>query len=94
MPQFTTNADRFDPYKTYKFRLRLPDGDYIAFTSGRTGEGDNYVYSFFTKKQPMTRITFEETGYELYPTWSPDGSRLAFIGHLGVADHLFLVDDV
>lgn len=33
MPQFTTNADRFDPYKTYKFRLRLPDGDYVAGVS-------------------------------------------------------------
>lgn len=70
------------------------DGEYIAFTSGRTGEGDIYVYSFFSEKQPMTRITFEETGSELYPTWSPDGSMLAYIGHLGGADHLLLVDDV
>lgn len=37
MPQFTTNADRFDPYKTYKFRLRLPDGDYIAGVSKCSG---------------------------------------------------------
>lgn len=33
MPQFTTNAERADPYKTYKFRLRLPDGDYLAGVS-------------------------------------------------------------
>lgn len=37
MPQFTTNSDRFDPYKTYKFRLRLPDGDYIAGVSKCSG---------------------------------------------------------
>ncbi len=37
MPQFTTSADRFDPYKTYKFRLRLPDGDYIAGVSKCSG---------------------------------------------------------
>lgn len=37
MPQFTTNADRFDPYKTYKFRLRLPDGDYMAGVSKCSG---------------------------------------------------------
>ena len=37
MPQFTTNAERFDPYKTYKFRLRLPDGDYIAGVSKCSG---------------------------------------------------------
>jgi phage tail-like protein len=30
MPTFTTNSDRVDPYKTYKFRLRLPDGEYVA----------------------------------------------------------------
>lgn len=30
MAQFSVNTDRFDPYKTYKFRLRLPDGTYVA----------------------------------------------------------------
>lgn len=30
MPKFTTNADRVDPYKTFKFRLKLPDGAYVA----------------------------------------------------------------
>lgn len=29
-PPFSVNADRRDPYKTYKFRLRLPDGAYLA----------------------------------------------------------------
>ena len=33
MPQFTTNPDRFDPYKNYKFRVRLPDGTYVAGVS-------------------------------------------------------------
>ncbi|MEA3012200.1 MAG: hypothetical protein QOD42_745 [Sphingomonadales bacterium] len=33
MPKFTTNADRVDPYKTYKFRLKLPDGAYVAGVS-------------------------------------------------------------
>lgn len=28
MPSFT--SDRVDPYKTFKFRLRLPDGEYVA----------------------------------------------------------------
>ena len=30
MPKFTTNAYRVDPYKNYKFRLKLPDGNYVA----------------------------------------------------------------
>src|SRR3989344_4803056 len=29
-PPFSVNAERRDPYKTYKFRLRLPDGAYLA----------------------------------------------------------------
>lgn len=33
MPKFTTNSHRFDPYKTYKFRVRLPDGQYVAGVS-------------------------------------------------------------
>ncbi|HEY5710387.1 MAG TPA: phage tail protein [Allosphingosinicella sp.] len=33
MPKFTTNSDRVDPYKTYKFRLKLPDGNYVAGVS-------------------------------------------------------------
>ena len=30
MAQFSGNAERVDPYKNYKFRLRLPDGTYVA----------------------------------------------------------------
>jgi phage tail-like protein len=33
MAQFTVNTERFDPYKTYKFRVKLPDGTYVAGVS-------------------------------------------------------------
>jgi phage tail-like protein len=33
MVKFTTNANRVDPYKAFKFRVRLPDGDYVAGVS-------------------------------------------------------------
>jgi phage tail-like protein len=33
MVKFTTNPNRADPYKTFKFRVRLPDGDYVAGVS-------------------------------------------------------------
>ncbi len=36
MPQFTVNAQRFDPYKSYKFRLKW-DGKYIAGLSRVSG---------------------------------------------------------
>ncbi len=32
MPQFTVNAQRFDPYKNYKFRVKW-DGSYVAGVS-------------------------------------------------------------
>ncbi|KXU84624.1 phage tail protein [Caballeronia megalochromosomata] len=32
MPQFTVNATRFDPYKNFKFRIKL-DGRYVAGVS-------------------------------------------------------------
>lgn len=31
--QFTVNSDRFDPYKTFKFRVKLPSGEYVAGVS-------------------------------------------------------------
>jgi phage tail-like protein len=33
MAKFTKNAERVDPYKAYKFRVRLPDGQYVAGVS-------------------------------------------------------------
>lgn len=70
-----------------------PEGDYLAFSSGRTGQGDIYLYSFFREESPLTRITFEETGSELYPTFAPDSKTLAYVGHLGGADHLLVIDE-
>ena len=33
MAQFSVNTERFDPYKAYKFRVKLPDGTYVAGVS-------------------------------------------------------------
>jgi phage tail-like protein len=33
MAQFTVNTGRFDPYKLYKFRVKLVDGTYVAGVS-------------------------------------------------------------
>ncbi|PLX41539.1 MAG: hypothetical protein C0609_11025 [Deltaproteobacteria bacterium] len=68
-------------------------GEYLVFASGRSGEGDLYAYSFYADGNPIRRLTFEESGSELYPAWSPNGKSLAFIGHLGGVDHLFFIDD-
>lgn len=70
-----------------------PDGEFLAFTSGRTGEGDIYLYSFFNGNAPLSRITYEESGSELYPTFGPDSKALAYVGHLGGVDHLLVLDN-
>src|SRR5207249_2003207 len=33
MAIFTTNKERFDPYKNFKFRVKLPSGQYVAGVS-------------------------------------------------------------
>jgi len=70
-----------------------PTGDYIAFSSGRTGQGDIYLYDFFSDMDPLIQMTFDVVGSEINPTWDAEGKRLAFIGHLRGQDHLFVIDD-
>lgn len=70
-----------------------PGGEYLAFTSGRTGQGDIYLYSFFSEEAHLIRLTFEEAGAELNPTFSPDGKKLVYIAHLGGTDSLAVIDD-
>ncbi len=71
-----------------------PDGSLVAFASGRTGQGDLYLYRFFAPGPAVVRLTREPAGSELYPAWSPDGSRLAYVAHLGGQDHVVVVDGV
>ncbi len=71
-----------------------PDGESIAFASGRTGQGDLYLYHFFAREEPVVRITFDPAGAELYPTWDLAGARLAYTGHLAGQDHIHVIDDV
>lgn len=69
------------------------DGDYIAFSSGRSGQGDIYLYDFFASTDPLIQVTYDVAGSEINPTWGPKGKQLAFIGHLRGQDHLFVIDD-
>lgn len=86
--RFLTDHPENDSSPTF-----TPDGDYVVFTSGRSGEGDLYSYSFFGEGNELTRLTFEETGSELNATFSPDGKSLAYIEHTGGWDHLYVVDE-
>ncbi len=70
-----------------------PDGEFLAFSSGRTGQGDIYLYHFFAEADPTIRLTFEPVGSEMYPAWDPKSRGLVFVGHLGSEDHLYRIED-
>ena len=71
-----------------------PDGRAVVFTSGRTGQGDLYAVRLGATSAEPVRLTFDAGGSELYPTWSPDGRRVAYVGHAGSTDHVYLLSDV
>jgi Tol biopolymer transport system component len=52
-----------------------PDGNRIVFTSGRTGNGDLYLYDLV--QGTLRRLTSSgETDF--FPRWSPDGSDIVY----------------
>jgi len=52
-----------------------PDGNRIVFTSGRTGNGDLYLYDL--AQGTLKRLTSSgETDF--FPRWSPDGSDIVY----------------
>jgi len=66
-----------------------PDGQWIAFSSVRSGNGD-----IWKKRSDGTgeavQIT-REPSTEVYPVWSPDGSRLAFTSDRGGPGNVWTV---
>lgn len=52
-----------------------PDGNFIAFSSDRTGAWDLYIMPFEGGK--VVQLT-SEGAHDLHPTWSPDGRKIAF----------------
>jgi dipeptidyl aminopeptidase/acylaminoacyl peptidase len=80
-----------------------PDGKYIAYTSKRLGgkeyakstNSDIYLYDISSGKE--VNISENNKGYDKYPVFSPDGSKIAFQsmerdGYEADLDRLFVYD--
>ena len=73
----------FEPGEVYWFItdgaatwLPFPDASRIAFDSDRTGDRD--IFTMNADGSAQTNLT-GSGGLDAHPTWSPDGTRLAFI---------------
>lgn len=60
----------------------------FIFSSGRTGNGDLYLWD---KAEPM-QMTFDEKDAELYPVWSPKGGKVAYVRQGKAGSHVFILD--
>jgi len=65
-----------------------PTGARFVFSSGRTGNGDLYLWDEGAELQ----LTYDERNGELYPKFSPDGSKVAFVRAGSGSSHVMLLD--
>jgi Tol biopolymer transport system component len=59
-----------------------PTGDRIAFVRTPAGGGDREIYSINADGSGLTDLTNDPRSFDLEPTWSPDGTRIAYSGPL------------
>ncbi len=55
-----------------------PDGNWIAFSSDRVGNGNRAIFKIDLRTRRVTQLTSGEHE-DGWPAWSPDGGRIAFM---------------
>lgn len=72
-----------------------PDGDALALAGDPGGEtlADAHgIYVVGVDGTGLRQVTFEDQGYDYFPTWSPDGTRIAFVRNENFDDIDFVSD--
>ncbi|MCP9496246.1 MAG: DPP IV N-terminal domain-containing protein [Pyrinomonadaceae bacterium MAG19_C2-C3] len=55
-----------------------PDGRRVAFTRDTDGDGAVQIFVLDLQTRAARQLTTGDTQYALYPSWSPDSTRLAY----------------
>jgi Tol biopolymer transport system component len=71
-----TRAITSEPLEYPRFPRISPDGRRLALTAGPGGFGQLWIFDLDGRNQPV-KLTFQN--HNLFPVWSPDGSRIAFL---------------
>ncbi len=65
-----------------------PNEPRFVFSSGRTGNGDLYLWD---SGEPM-QLTFDDTNAELFPVWDASGQKVAYVRAGKAGSHIYLLD--
>jgi Tol biopolymer transport system component len=65
-----------------------PKGSRFVFSSGRSGNGDLYLWDAGTELQ----LTFDENNGELYPRFNHTGDKVAFVRAGKSGSHIYVLD--
>jgi dipeptidyl aminopeptidase/acylaminoacyl peptidase len=65
-----------------------PDGKRVAFTRTDPQSGNTDIWLFEFSRGVTTRFTFDP-GPDHNPVWSPDGSRIVFMGQRGATSNIY-----
>ena len=69
-----------------------PDGQWIAFTSADSHRGIATVRIDGTNLRQLTKMGTAAEGNNWYPTWSPNGQRLAFSSDRGGKSGIYIMN--